>query len=352
MSTYGVNATGIGGGPARFAALGEVARSAERAGCAAVWSSELYGRSATVPMAVMASATSQIGIGSAIAYGVGRSPLTWAAEARDLDELSCGRLILGLGNGTSAMMDRWHCVTGEAPAERMRELVTVLRKLWRLHEGPVDHDGRFYSVHITPTTDVAAPLRENIPIHLAGINPAMLRTVGAVADGLICHPMFTADYLEAVVRPALHRGASDAGRDVRDIVLSGIKICAIDDDEENARHQAAYAIGQYAASRVYDRLFELHGWSSAQQRIRRAARERDRRALIAAVPEAAIDIIAVAATPATFADRLHAASAGFDHVAVTAAPWGLTNGEANEVTHALIDQMGSMPALSLPALEL
>jgi alkanesulfonate monooxygenase SsuD/methylene tetrahydromethanopterin reductase-like flavin-dependent oxidoreductase (luciferase family) len=287
-------------------------------------------------MAVLAATTHRVLIGSNIAYGVGRSPLMWAAEARDLDELSGGRLILGLGNGTATMMQNWHGTSGQAPAARMAELITVLRKLWRLHEGPVHHDGRFYTVHVVPGTDMSPPLRGHLPIWIAGVNPLMLRTAGRVADGIIGHPMFTADYVEQVVRPEIATGASQAGRAADQIAVTGIRMCAIDDDEEAARRRAAFAIGQYAASRVYDRLFALHGWSGDQLKIREAARERDSAALIAAVPDAAIDAIAVACTPQEFPARLHAASQGFDHVDATAPPWGLSDEQTLAATHQIL----------------
>jgi probable F420-dependent oxidoreductase len=351
MTTYGVNAFGFGVGPARFDSIAQIARAAEEAGCAGVWTSELYSRSATIPMAVIAGATDRVAVGSNIAYGVGRSPLIWAAEARDLDDLSGGRLILGLGNGTPAMMQRWHGVSGEAPATRMRELVPLLHRLWRLHEGPVDHDGRFYTVHVAPTTDMAPPLREHLPIYLAGVNPGMVAVAGAVADGVVGHPMFTTDYLEVVVRPAVIKGAATAARSTADIAITGIKLCAIDDDEELARRQAAYAIGQYAASRVYDRLFELHGWAEAQQQIRRDARDRDTAALIAAVPEDAIDAIAVAGTPAGFADRLSRASVGFDHLTITPPPWGLTDEQTRDATWRIVDALRTVNGAPQPTLE-
>jgi probable F420-dependent oxidoreductase len=351
LTTYGINGFGLGSGRARFASIAAVARTAEDAGCTAVWTSELYSRSATVPMAVIAGATSRVSVGSNIAYGVGRTPLMWAAEARDLDELSGGRLILGLGNGTPAMMERWHGVSGAAPAARMRELVGLLRLLWRLDQGPVDHDGRFYTLHVAPTTEMAPPLREHLPIYLAGVNPVMVRTAGEVADGLVGHPMFTNHYLEEVVRPALARGAATAGRALADIAVTGIKMCVIDADEELSRRLAAFAIGQYAASRVYDRLFELHGWSDAQQLIRQAARDRDTDALIAAVPDDAVDAVTVACTPEQFAGRLRAASRGFDHLALTPAPWGLTDEQTRDTTGRIITALRSVLTAPDPALE-
>jgi alkanesulfonate monooxygenase SsuD/methylene tetrahydromethanopterin reductase-like flavin-dependent oxidoreductase (luciferase family) len=335
-TSYGINAFGCGSGRQRFDTITELGREAEAAGCAAVWTSELYSRSATIPMAVLAATTHRVLIGSNIAYGVGRSPLMWAAEARDLDELSGGRLILGLGNGTATMMQNWHGTSGQAPAARMAELITVLRKLWRLHEGPVHHDGRFYTVHVVPGTEMSPPLRGHLPIWIAGVNPMMLRTAGRMADGLIGHPMFTADYVEQVVRPEIAAGAAQSDCAAEAIAVAGIRMCAIDDDEETARRRAAFAIGQYAASRVYDRLFALHGWSGAQARIRDAARERDNAGLIAAVPDAAIDAIAVACTPQDFPARLHAASQGLHHVDATPPPWGLSDEQTLGATRQIL----------------
>ncbi|HWE90040.1 MAG TPA: LLM class flavin-dependent oxidoreductase [Pseudonocardiaceae bacterium] len=282
---YGLTVLSAGSGPERFRRAADIAVRAERAGFDAVWTNELYNRSATVSLAVLAGATERVRLGSSIAYGVGRSPLVWAAEARDLDELSGGRLILGLGNGTPRMMTDWHGVSGEAPAARMEELVTVLRKLWLLHEGPVDHDGRFYRLHLRPTSDTAPPVQPRLPIWTAGVNRKMIHVAGKVADGLVGHPMFTAHYVKEVVRPELAVGLAESGREHTDVALLGILICAVDEDEEAARRSLAYAVAQYAASRVYDRLFALHGWSGAQARIRDAIRDRDEEAMVAAVPD-------------------------------------------------------------------
>jgi alkanesulfonate monooxygenase SsuD/methylene tetrahydromethanopterin reductase-like flavin-dependent oxidoreductase (luciferase family) len=101
------------------AVIAESARLAEAAGFAGAWTTEFYDRSATVSLAAMAAATSTITLGSAIAYGFGRTPLVWAAEARDLDELTGKRLILGLGTGTRRMQQDWHGLDGEHPAPRM-----------------------------------------------------------------------------------------------------------------------------------------------------------------------------------------------------------------------------------------
>ena len=343
---YGLTILNSGSGPERFRRGGEIAADAQAAGFGTVWTSELYNRSSTILMASLAGATERVGIGSSIAYGVGRTPLVWNAEARDLDELSGGRLVLGLGNGNAKMMENWHGVDGASPAVRMEELVEVLRKLWRLDKGAVDHDGRFYRVHLRPTSVTPAPLRDYLPIHVAGINPRMIQVAGRVADGLIGHPMFTKLYLDEVARPAVAIGAAHTGRDPADVALIGILMCAVHEDVEVARRQIAFSIAQYAASRVYDRLFELHGWSEPQRRIRDAARAGDVEALIAAVPEEAIDLIAVACRPGELPEAVARHSADYDHVDLTGPAWGLDQAEQERAQVAILEQMrGSLTAV-------
>jgi alkanesulfonate monooxygenase SsuD/methylene tetrahydromethanopterin reductase-like flavin-dependent oxidoreductase (luciferase family) len=287
-------------------------------------------------MACIAEHTQRCMIGSSIAYGVGRTPLMWAAEARDLDELSGGRLSLGIGNGTARMMEDWHGVSGDAPALRMEEFVEVVRKLWRLCDGPVEHQGRFYKVDVRPTIDVAPPLTEELPIMTAGVNPRMIEAAGRVADGLWAHPMFTELYHEAVVRPALSAGAARSGRDPSLLRVYAPIICVLNDEVDVARWQLKYAISQYAASRVYDRLFELHGWTEHQSAIKQAVRGGDRQAMALAVPDEVADQIGIACIPSDLGSQLPRHAAPLDHVSLTPAPWSLSPAEHVAATEAII----------------
>ena len=272
------------------------ARLCEDAGFESVWTTEFYDRSATISLAAMAMATERIELGTAIAYAFGRTPLVLAAEARDLDSLSGGRLLLGLGTGTQRMQRDWHGLDGEHPASRMEELVPLLRRLWHLHEGPIEHDGRFYRLHVRPTVPVAPPLRTDIPVYMAGVNARMVQAAGTVADGLVGHPLFTPEYVREVVRPALQRGAELAGRD-RAVPIAGYINCAVSADGDAARRDAAALIAFNSTVKTYGAIHQLHGFMDEVEAIRAAWKAGDWAGMVGAVTPEMIETIALAGTP-------------------------------------------------------
>ncbi|MDX6696990.1 MAG: hypothetical protein QOE65_387 [Solirubrobacteraceae bacterium] len=294
------------GGPADLA---DAARRAEAAGFESVWATEFYDRSATIALAAMAQATTTVELGSAIAYAFGRTPVVQAAEARDLDELSGGRMTLGLGTGTRRMQRDWHGLDGQHPAGRMEELVPLLRRLWRLHEGPVTHEGRFYRVDVQPTAPPRPPVRETIPIFMAGVNARMVEAAGAVGDGLVGHPLFTPEYVSQVVRPALARGAERAGRDAAP-PIAGYITTSVSDDREAARRNAAAIIAFNSTVKTYRTVNEVSGFADRADAVREAWSRGDFPGMAAAVSDEMIDAIALAGTPDEVRERFESRWAG------------------------------------------
>lgn len=290
----------------------DAAKAAEAAGFSSVWTTEFHHRSATVPLGAIAQATSTIGVGTAIAYAFGRTPVVLAAEIRDLDALSDGRLRFGLGTGTTRMQRDWHGLDGLHPAPRMEELLPLVRKLWRLHEGPQAQDGRFYRVDVKPTVPVDPPLRPDVPLLMAGVNARMIEAAGRVSDGLVGHPLFTDRYIREVVRPALAAGAKRTGRDAPPLV--GYLTCCINEDRTVARQQAAAVIAFNSTVKTYRAIHELHGFLDAVDAIRTAWSDGDFPGMIAAVTDEMIDTIALAGTPSEVKDRYAARAETYDDV--------------------------------------
>jgi alkanesulfonate monooxygenase SsuD/methylene tetrahydromethanopterin reductase-like flavin-dependent oxidoreductase (luciferase family) len=311
-------------------------RDAEAAGLSSAWTTDFYTRSAIIYLAAAATDTGRIRLGSAIAYGVGRSPLVLATEARSLDELAPGRVTLGLGTGTRTMMRDWHGGDPTAPAVRMEELVPLLRRLWSMDDGGVRHDGRFFHLDLRPTAELQKPVA--IPVHLAGVNERMIEAAGFVADGHIGHPLFTRAYYDETVRPALRRGADRAARPAESIERCGYVICAVDEDGDRARRNAKAQIAFYAIVRTYEPILARHGLQEAVGSMRRAWSRRDIDAMSEAVPDSMLELMAIAGTPAEARDQYRSlVHSRYDHTLLYPPSFGLGQHEIARNIDAIIE---------------
>lgn len=275
----------------------DLVRRADAAGFAGLWTTEFYDRDAFVRMAAYGMVTSRARICSGIAYAFVRNPVLTAAGAAELDNLTGGRIVLGLGTGTRRMNESWYGIPFAHPAPKMRETVQLLRALWAARQGPsFSFDGRFYHIALE-NYSLRQMVRERIPIYVAGVNTGMIGVAGEVADGLVGHPLYSRRYLAEVVRPALQRGEAKAQRPAGSTRIAGYVITAIHADSEQARREAKHQIAFYSTVRTYDAIMALHGWEETAARIREAFHRRDWRGMVEAVPDEMVDEIAVAGTP-------------------------------------------------------
>ena len=253
-----------------IAEITELAREAENRGFDRLWAPELY-RSATVPLAAAATGTQRIGLATGIALAFTRSPLVMALEALDLDELSQGRAVLGLGAGARRLNREWHAVDYDPPVARMRELVAALREVFAaLHERrDARSSGRLVDISIRGFRRESTGPRPGVPIWLAAVRPGMAGLAGEAADGFLDHPVTSPDWLEERLRPAIAAGAARADRSPPSIAAAAI--CAVDDDDpERARRAAALTVGFSATVTPYAEVFEMHGFGARLPGIRRA----------------------------------------------------------------------------------
>jgi probable F420-dependent oxidoreductase len=265
-----------------------------------------------------------------------------AAAAADLDEITGGRVVLGLGTGTKRMQESWYGLQFESPAPKAAEAVRLLRALWSAPGGrPFKFEGRFYNIAID-FFGRPGRVRDEIPVYMAGVNKTMVRTAASVADGLVGHPLYSRRYIAEVVRPALERGlASRSGDDAtRAFDLAGYVITSLADDREQARLEARRQIGFYATTLTYDAILDLHGWEAEKEAIRAAWRGFDMRALADAVTDEMLDQIAIAGTPEEGREQFARYEGLLDHVLLYPPSVGVRPERVRENYGAIADVFG------------
>ncbi|MGA5901173.1 LLM class flavin-dependent oxidoreductase [Streptomyces venetus] len=330
----------------------QVAQEAERRGLPSFWSSEFYDRSAVVTLAAAAAATSRIRLGSAIAWALGRTPVTLATEFRSLAELAPGRITLGLGTGNGQVIADWHGADARRPAARLAELVPLIRRLWELDTTAVEHDGEFYRCRLAadpllpawPLVDVGESGKHGHSrpaILVAGGRRPMISAAGAVADGLVGLPLCSRAFVEEEVRPALDAAAARAGRPGR-IPITGMIICAVGEHSARARVFAAQQVAVFAARPSAAPLMAFHGFEGEAADIRDALARRDVPAAVAAVSDRMLDALAVYGTPKEALERYDAVFDGlYDEPLLFSAGKGMPQGGFRDSLMAVCEAFAS-----------
>jgi alkanesulfonate monooxygenase SsuD/methylene tetrahydromethanopterin reductase-like flavin-dependent oxidoreductase (luciferase family) len=323
------------------------ARQAERGGADGIAYPE---RSADAMQLVTlaAAATSQVALMTSVVVAFARSPMTLAAQAWSVQQLSQGRFILGLGSQVRAHVERRFSMPWGAPLARMADFVGALRAIWRCWQDgePLDYQGEFYRHTLMPPMFTPEGRWPAPPVMLAVLGPGMTELAGGVADGVMIHPFTTPDYLAGQLRPALGRGLAARDSAARDSAArdSAARDSAARDSaprdnaarESAGRDQAArgrfavcgaplVATGRtpealaasvaglrsrlafYGSTPAYRRVLETHGWGDLGMRLHQLSTSSGRgkwAEMAALVPGEMLERLAVIGEPATAAAEL------------------------------------------------
>ncbi|MGH7857397.1 MAG: LLM class flavin-dependent oxidoreductase, partial [Candidatus Binatia bacterium] len=171
-------------------ALAEVAKQYEALGLEGLWAPQLYGPP-FVPLAAAAMVTSRVKLGSGVALAFVRSPLETASAALDLDAISGGRCVLGVGPSVQWWNEDWYGVHYGKPIPHLREAVKVIRMIVEKgHTGELGRfDGEYYRLNLDRFRTFAPPPRPRIPIYVPALYELAIRVAGEIADGLPSHPI-------------------------------------------------------------------------------------------------------------------------------------------------------------------
>ncbi len=275
-------------------------------------------------LAVAAEHTTTLRLGTAIAIAFARSPMNLANLGYDLQLITGGRFVLGLGSQVKPHIEKRFSCAWSRPAARMTEIVRAIKAIWACWEGqaPLDFTGEFYRhTLMIPAFDPGPNPYGPPPIFTGGFGPLMTAVAGEVADGFIAHPFSTRRSLLENTLPALETGLARSRRQRCDLEVMCATLVVTADTEEAfaasalaARRQLAF----YASTPAYLPTLACHGWEDVHveaNRLSKAGRWDDMTSLI---DERILNEIAVVGERREIAGKLRARLAGIaDSVSIT-----------------------------------
>jgi F420-dependent oxidoreductase-like protein len=278
----------------------EVVQEAERLDYDSVWAAEAYGSDAATVLAWLAAGTSKIRLGSAIFQIPGRSAAMTAMTAATIDELSDGRMILGIGTSGPQVAEGWHGQRFGRQLQRTREYVEVVRLA--LARERVEFHGETLELPLPdgpgkPLKLMITPKQQRIPIYLAAIGPKNTALAGEIADGWI--PTFFSPEYVSEFRQLLEEGAARSGRSLEGFDIAPTVNAYISDDRELARNLMRPVLALYIGGmgsrkqNFYNNLVQRYGFEAAAGEIQNLYLEGKKEEAGHAIPDELIDMVSL-----------------------------------------------------------
>jgi F420-dependent oxidoreductase-like protein len=303
----------------------QVVQEAERLGYDSVWTAEAYGSDSATVLAWLAAGTTKIKLGSAIFQMPGRSPAMTAMTAATIDELSGGRMRLGIGSSGPQVAEGWHGQRFAHQLQRTREYVEVVRMA--LARERVEYHGQTLELPLPDGPGKAlklmiSPVQERIPIYLAAIGPKNTALAGEIADGWL--PTFFSPEHVGELRALLEEGAAHAGRSLDGFDIAPNLTAYVSDDRELARNLMRPVLALYIGGmgsrkqNFYNNLVQRYGFEAAAKEIQDLYLEGKKAEAGAAIPDELIDMVSLCGPRDFVRDRIAAfRNAGVGTLAVT-----------------------------------
>lgn len=284
----------------------ERVKLAESLGYESVYVTHIAGRESLTMLTAYALSTTSIRIGSGVVPIYTRTPATMAQTAATIDELSGGRLTLGLGVSHRPVVEGWHGQTIDRPVAEMREYATIVRAILRGEDPPRGEKWQtgFHLAGLDP--------RPELPIYIAALSPAMLRLAGEIADGVIlwlCNP----SYIEQVVIPEVRAGRERAGRTLEGFDVVAAVPAALTDDRGSAYKAMRKDLIPYFGLPFYRAMIERTGFGSDIEGYDRGAGAGDFEAMQSAISDGFLDELTAVGDESALGggiERYRAAGAG------------------------------------------
>jgi F420-dependent oxidoreductase-like protein len=288
-----------------------IVQEAERLGYDSVWAAEAYGSDTATVLGWLAGQTSKIRLGSGIFQMPARTPAMTAMTAATIDQLSGGRMILGIGSSGPQVAEGWHGQRFAKQLQRTREYVAVLRMA--LARERVEFHGQTLELPLPDGPGKALKLtistvQERIPIYLAAIGPKNTALAGEIADGWI-PTLFSPEHVSEF-RPILEEGAQRSGKSLDGFDIAPTVNVFVTDDLQGARDAMRPFIALYVGGmgsrkqNFYNQVVQRYGFQDDARRIQDLYLEGKRDEAMAAIPDALIDTVSICGPRDVVRERL------------------------------------------------
>jgi alkanesulfonate monooxygenase SsuD/methylene tetrahydromethanopterin reductase-like flavin-dependent oxidoreductase (luciferase family) len=262
----------------------------ESIGLEGLWVPQLWGPPFTT-LAASAMVTKRVKLGSGVALAFTRSPLETASAARDLDAISGGRAVLGIGTSIRWWNESWYGASYGKPIPHLREAVKVVRLLIaKGHTGELGKwEGEYYQLDFTHMKFLSPPTRTEIPIYLPAIYEAPCRVAGEIAEGLASHPIWCEPWITGPVPKAIEQGLAKAGRKRADFDYNVWLFLAPGPNKKECLDDARSTVAFYAQFDQYTKFFEATGFGDEARAIVKAGQAGDKAGMLRACPDRMVD---------------------------------------------------------------
>jgi probable F420-dependent oxidoreductase len=284
--------------PLPGAALAGAVKQCEDVGLEGSWSIQLWG-SPFVTLAAAAMASTKLKLGTGVALAFVRSPLETASAALDVDTISGGRMVLGLGPSVRWWNEQWFGVHYGKPIPHLREAIQVIRTIIaRAHTGDLGKiETEYYKLNLDRFKTLAPPVRTHIPIYLPALYDTAMRVAGEIGDGLASHPICSESWVYDTIVPNVKKGLDKAGRKRSEFDLNIWLYVAPNADKKEAIEETRPTVMFYALHTQYEKYFAANGFGKEAHAIAEAAKVKDAVGMRRACPDEMVEKFAIVGTP-------------------------------------------------------
>ena len=281
---------------------------AEQVGFGAFWKGESNSTDPVVLLSAVAGRTKRIQLGTAIYHIYGRSPVTLGVQAATLQDLSRGRLLLGLGVANKAIAG-WHGGIFDRPLRRAREYIEIVRKVAAAerveYEGEMYQTGKRFQLSWKPSYPT-------FPVYLAALGPQMTKLCGKIADGVFINMATPAKVRDIVER--VRSGAREAGKDPSKIEIVAKCRVSLNPDRAVARSRLRQVATFYNIADHYSDMLKGIGFEAEVNTIQEAFQKGGFKAAMGALTDDYMDRLPV--IPATSVAEIKERLQGFEEAGV------------------------------------